>query len=98
MLRMDIRTFTHYKNFFSLFILLLTISCSTVTVESTYSKGNSPIQKSQIIEGKFKKVKKIGYWMLAPVFLKNLISSKIFKKNDSDKNTIVTVIIFFKYE
>ena len=35
--------------------------------------------------------------MLAPVFLKNLISSKIFK-NDKDKNTIVTVIIFFKYE
>ena len=36
--------------------------------------------------------------MLAPVFLKNLISSKIFKKNDNDKNTIETVTIFFKYE
>ena len=68
MLRMDIRTFTHYKNFFSLFILLLTISCSTVTVENTHSKGNSPIQKSQNIEGKFKlsylDSKETGYFII----------------------------------
>ena len=68
MLGMDIRTFTHYKNFFSLFILLLTISCSTVTVENTYSKGNSPIKKSQIIAGKFKlsylDSKETGYFII----------------------------------
>ena len=68
MLRMDIRTFTHNKNFFLLFILLLTISCSTVTVENTYSKGNSPIQKSQNIEGKFKlsylDSKETGYFII----------------------------------
>ena len=50
MLRMDIRTLPVQKFFFT-FHTTVDYFFSAVTVENTYSKENSPIQKSQIIEG-----------------------------------------------
>ena len=47
---------------------------------------------SKIIDGIFKKVKKIGRSIEASVSLKKFISSKIFKMNASDTNTIKVLI------
>tara|TARA_Y100001935_G_C16989216_1_gene352602 strand:- start:278 stop:463 length:186 start_codon:yes stop_codon:yes gene_type:complete len=47
---------------------------------------------SNITDGIFKKVKKIGRVIDASVSLKKFISSKIFKINARDKNTIKVLI------
>tara|TARA_Y100001958_G_C20789236_1_gene257419 strand:- start:270 stop:455 length:186 start_codon:yes stop_codon:yes gene_type:complete len=47
---------------------------------------------SKITDGIFKKVKKIGRVIDASVSLKKFISSKIFKINARDKNTIKVLI------
>ena len=47
---------------------------------------------SKITDGIFKKVKKIGSVIEASVSLKKFISSKIFKMNARDKNTIKVLI------
>ena len=47
---------------------------------------------SKITDGIFKKVKKIGSVIEASVSLKKFISSKIFKMNARDKNTMKVLI------
>ena len=53
-------------------------------------------KSSYKIDGTFKKVTKIGYFILTLESLKKLISSKIFNTKERHKKTNETVIIFLK--